>query len=307
MYKLFRFYNQNRKAIIIIVLIIVFFFIILRTANDYSSRQKGSIAQQTESYENVPDSVSSNKSALTGSTVYSKQLVENTEIIDKFLNYCKTNDISKAYDLVSNDCKDQLFKTIEDFKKRYVDIVLGGIDKVYTIENYYSNIYKVNFTENSLLTGKKSNYSSQEFIAIVKENSEDKLNINGLISVKEINKESEICDVKIKINKQYQYMDYTMVSISVTNNNSGSILLDNLEDINGIYIKDTNSSKYGLYSHEFLKEDLKVLKEETKQINLKFFSKYISSRKINEIVFNNIILNYDNEKYKREIQMNIDI
>ena len=77
MYKLIRFYNQNRRKIIKIILIIVFIIAIIQLLNYFSKRDNRS--EKSINNENINNviygkEVISDKSAVTGDGVSEKQL-----------------------------------------------------------------------------------------------------------------------------------------------------------------------------------------------------------------------------------------
>ena len=294
MYRLIRFYNRNRKKILIIILIIAFLFAILRVANSLEKNKVEKTAQVniTKEQETISNSVTSNKSLISGTTLDSKTIAKDTAIIEEFLKYCQQYNIDNAYNLISNDCKEQLFETKESFKENYLDIIFNNKDVLYTIENWYDYTYKINITDNILSTGKAVNYSKQDYITIVQENEEQKLNINKYIGETKINHKEQVNNVKIEVQSQYQYMDYIIYSLEINNNNEYSILLDNLEKIDDTFILDQNEAKYYLYTHEIKDNQLLISPQRTKKIKLKFYSKNILSKTINRIAFKNVILNY---------------
>ena len=57
--------------------------------------------------------------------VTEEQVKENKElIIDQFIKYCNSKDINNAYNLLSDDCKNEVFKNIETFNNNYIKVKL---------------------------------------------------------------------------------------------------------------------------------------------------------------------------------------
>ena len=308
MYRLMRFYNQNRRKIIMTILIIVFFIIGLRTINYYAKRNQIRNKNLNKSIEyNMVNSIESNKSIVTGKTINSQALYDEGELIDRFLNYCKSYDIQKAYDLISDSCKEQQFPTKEDFNTVYVSKLFNTKDKTYKIENWYDRTYKIIVEDNALSLGKNAEYNKQDYITVVSEKNENKLNINGYVKENKKNVQKEFDELSIKVLTQYQYMDYTEFTIEAKNKTEYTIMLDNLESINSTYIQDRNDAKYNLYTHELVENDLLILPKKTTTIKLKFYSKNISGKKISRLVFNNVILNYGYPRNEKKLQCSIDI
>ena len=304
MYKLIRLYNRNRKKILIFVLIIAFFFLILRVLDTFEKNKTNKVltTNTISEQKNVSNSVVSSKSLVSGVELDSKTIEKNTKIIEEFIEYCKKDDIDKAYNLISRSCKEQLYPTKDTFKDNYIFAMFQNKNFLYTIENWYNNTYKINITENILSTGKEANYSKQDYITVIEDDDEKKININNFIEEIKINSEYEIKKVKIKIESQYQYMDYTIFTLEIYNGNDTSISLDNFEDINNIYCMDTNNSKYYAYTHEISKEQLEILPRSTKKLKIKFYSKNILTKTINKIAFKNVILNYGISGYEKKTE-----
>ena len=308
MYRLMRFYNQNRRKIIKTILILVLFIIVLRLINNYTKNR--AIQNRNSNYSienNIVNSIQSDKSLLTGEAINSKVLYNEGELIERFLNYCKNYDIEKAYNLISDSCKEQQFPTKEDFNTVYLSKLFNTKDKIYKIENWNDTTYKIIVEDNALSSGRNVEYNQQDYITVVSENNEKKLNINGYVKEKKINIEKELDELAIKVLSQYQYMDYTEFTIEVRNKTEYKILIDNLKNINSTYIQDRNYAKYNLYTHELVENDLLILPKKTTTIKLKFYSKKISGKTINKIVFDNVILNYGYKKNEKTLQCYIDI
>ncbi len=96
---------------------------------------------------------------------------ENT--IKKFINYCNSGETEKAYDMLTNKCKEDIYPSLQDFIDYYY-LRKFNIPKNYTITKYNSYIYKVELKESCVSTGKIEAESIQDFIII----QDNKLNIN---------------------------------------------------------------------------------------------------------------------------------
>lgn len=161
---LIRFLNQYRREIRNIIVVIIAFFLILRILNSMAEKKI--------------------KTEITEKNKIQAELVtkeKNEIIIEEFLEYCLNGDESSAYALLSPKCKEELFKTLNDFNIKYV-LKYFSVNKNYTI-TYKSNVngeynYSVKIFEDILSTGKvNSNYVIQNF-TIVHENGTDKIIIN---------------------------------------------------------------------------------------------------------------------------------
>ena len=102
-------------------------------------------------------------------------------------------------------------------------------------------------------------------------------------------------------------MDYQIFKIRVKNNSESDIRLDDGQDIKAMYIEDKNGVHYAAYTHEISETELEVSPRETKEIEIKYYSKYGSEKKINKVVFSRMILNYKTNSQKYNYSFEIEI
>ena len=90
MYKLIRFYNQNRNQIIKIILIIVFILGIIQLLNYLVSRNgsNNNIQANMINNNNMRQEIASNKSLVTGQTLPTTSLKSDNEVIKNFVEAC---------------------------------------------------------------------------------------------------------------------------------------------------------------------------------------------------------------------------
>ena len=300
MYKLIRFYNQNRRKILMTILIIVFILGIIQLLNYFTKINK---EQQENQNSNITENsdinreLVSNKSAVFGDTVSSSNLKSDIEIINEFVKYCNEQNVTLAYEIISNECKEVMFPTIDDFYNMYYSNLFNGNKKLHTIENWLGSIYQVRFTGDILSTGDLNNNATiQDYITIIREDGEKKLNINSYVGRTNLNKTTVNKNIKITVKNVDTYMDYEIYNLEIENNSENDILLDTSDDTKSVYLLDTKNVPYYFYSNEIIENTLKVKSKFTNNIEIKFSNSYSSSRKINKLVFSKLILNY--EEYK---------
>lgn len=297
MYKFIRFYNQNRKAIYIFILIIVFLYAMLRLLNN--AIKEKNMSENTNSI---------NKNLAIGqANVVSNEIGTNTQIQDdkstennistpkkiikEFIDYCNDNKIEKAYNLLSDDCKKELFQTIEIFKEQYYDVIFNNQLKICDIEHWGQDTYKVNIYDDPLSTG-NIDVKSTDYFTYVKQNDEYKLNIKNYVGRKLINKEVENKNIKIKVLEKNTYMDYEFYDIQITNNSENDILLDPKIDTKTTYLQNSKGAKFYAFTNEVISNEFIVRKNNTKNIKIKFSNDFSTDGKIKSLVFSNLILNY---------------
>ena len=105
---------------------------------------------------------------------------EAKKIIDNFVTYCNNGEIEEAYNLLSEECKEELFPDLETFKNNYHSKIFTDY-KMYNLMAWINSdncfTYKVEITEDILTTGGASELNIEDYYTIVKNNNEYKLNI----------------------------------------------------------------------------------------------------------------------------------
>ncbi len=297
MHNLMRFWYQNKNQIIKVGAIVIFVLLIIQVVNLFVKRNNEKKLENvingtnintnnTSSTEN--NTVISDKSAITGQNVSSKQLSSETNTINNFINYCNQKDLEKAYSMLTEDCKSQIYTTLDTFTKAYYNDVFNGQKKTCTIENWFGNTYKVNIYDDMLATGKESKYSKQDYITIETENGENKLNINNYIGHKDINKTTTNDNITVQVESRDTYKDYEEYTIKVRNDKDKTIQLDTIQSPKTLYLEDEKGVKYNYYSNELADSMLTIEAGHSKEMTIKFYSTYTSSKKIRRIVFSNL-------------------
>lgn len=158
-----RFLNQNRRQIRITIIVIVMFLLMLRFLNSLAEKKIEKQVAETNTY--YIELANSN---------------EHKKVIQNFLEFCVNGDESSAYALLSSECKENSFKTLNDFNSEYI-LKNFSENKNYSItystssnEKYY---YSVKISEDILSTGKVDGSSVIQSFSVVQENGVDKITI----------------------------------------------------------------------------------------------------------------------------------
>lgn len=315
MYKLIRYFNQNRKRIIIIIIGIVFFLGLIQLLNYFAKNSNSSNNNVIEKDTVVNNELVSNKSAVSGSNIAQQKLKRDTDIITKFMDYCNLGKVEEAYNLLTDECKEEMYPNVQQFKEIYFDELFNEEKKNYTIQNWTGSIYEVRVTDDILSTGKIDNtVTKQDYITVVSSENEYKLNINSYVGRKKVEEETTYKDIKIVVTQIDTYMDYQTYNLTIENNSNNSIKLDTNDDTKSIYLLDNNDHSYYFYNNEINENKLIVQSKYKNTLKIKFMNPYVSSKRIKKLVFSKMILNYDEYKnledktqYKSFIQFDINI
>lgn len=309
MHKLIKFYYDNKTKIIKIGLLIIFILLIIQLMNyiaklNNQKEEKGTLISTEQNNndsnkENTNTSVAAEKSAVTGELVDKEQITNAQNIIEQFVSYCNNGETEKAYNLLSKDCKNEVYKNLNIFETLYYKENFGGnIKKTATIENWFGNTYTVYISADIMATGKIEDTKKRDYYTLVDEEGSTKLNINSFIKKENINKEQTENNITYKIISKNVYMDYEEYTVQVQNGSENTILLDSMQSTKTIYLEDEKSVKYYCYTNEIISEFLKVNKGASTQLKLRFMRSYSSSQKNVSLVFSDIIMNYTGSKDK---------
>lgn len=302
MFNLLRLYNQNRTKVIITIIIIIFIFIIISLFNLLAKNQNEEKIMQAQNidYENTYKYYNESKSMVSGGTVSEVNKNKFGDLLNSFLSYCQNHESEKAYGLLSKECKEIMYPTVQVFEKQYCDTKFPN-KKRYSFQSWTASdtyIYMVKIFDDMLSTGTGSAQKYiQEYISIVQEGENYKLNVNGLVGKINIGKQKNTEGIIINVKDRYVYMDYGVYTMKIKNNTENTILLDSRRETNTTYVVDENDNKYEALLYEILDDDLIIKPGEEKQIKIKFSDAYQEKNKIKKVVFSDVYFNTNNISY----------
>jgi len=279
--KLHQFYKNNKNKIIIFLLILGIIFLINQYLKHYDFQKVPSTTYEpdtpimTTAGESVPDKISEPIHAL----------------IEQYFNYCNEKNYEKAYNMLLNDCIEEMFPDIEDFKKHIDNIFFSK--RVYTIQNYYNEdekyVYRLRIFEDILatgLTGKDELGYQTEIITVHNTDDGMKLAINGYVEKQEMNTavyEDENMKISVaEMKKEYEKETYT---VKVYNKTEYQLILADHITKNEIELKlnaETRRMKNNTNS------DIMVAPGKTKQFEFEFTKYYHEADISRAILFNYI-------------------
>lgn len=303
MYRLFRFYNQNRKKIWLMIGIIAFVFLIIQLLNNIAKEQNEKDRQQHENIEsqettfnNVVSYDKQSESIISDDKVSGEKKVTYGKLIDEFFTYCINHNPEKAYELLSTDMKNNMYESEALFESLYYSSKFEG-NKQYSFQSWTTGnkryTYQVKIFDDMLSTGKSNNSYIEDYVTIVEENESYKLNVNSYIGKEIINVTAQNENISLQVINKYIYKDYQIFDIVVKNNTENQILLDTRENTKETYLLDNNDNKFEALLYENSEKDLLLKANEIKKIKIKFNIVENENLKIKSINFDNIVLNYE--------------
>lgn len=302
MHKILSFYNSNRRVIWIAILAIAFTIILLQTLNNDAKKRNSEINTNDEINSSSNTTIYPNNQEDFLSSNYNSEKIqdEKLKLISAFLEKCNNGKIEEAYDLLSTDCKEEMFPVLEKFKNDYTDLVFNTA-KTYDIKLWMSgkySIYKISIYENALATGVVNNNAIDSYYTVVEENNDYKININNLIAKEELNTENSNDYVRINVISRKIYIDYEEYEIKITNNTQKTILMDGYRKNNSMYLQDSVGGKKTAYTNEIPERLLIINTLLSITRTIKFNKSYTEKISSKGITFEDIILDYD--EYKKQ-------
>lgn len=294
---------SNRYLILAIMAAIIFLLLLINALNNMTKQNDNnlitpeqSIVSNTTAKQEI---YTPEKTTISGSNVEAKKQEENKTIIDNFINYCNQKQIEQAYNLLTDDCKKEVFfSNIANFSNNYVNKIFNS-KKTYSMQSWVNRdtytTYKVKIVDDMISSGKITSKDNEieDYYTVVQMGGEYKLNINNYIAKKEINKEKEFQGIKITVISRDTYKDYESYDVKVENLSENTILLDSQGSTDSMYVTASNDSKYKAYSYEIDKSRLIIEPGRSRTITIKFNKRYSNEAITRNIVFSDIIKNYD--------------
>lgn len=162
-----KYIRQNTWKFILTVLLIIFVYSLIRIAdNAYKKEISESDLNQDE------------KVSIVSS--------DAQETIEDFLNLCSNGKYEEAYTYLSDDCKLNVYPSLESFVNNYCtkNKIKGTVYSIKKDKTTSVYRYKIEF-DNSLSTGKKTTNKNTDYYTVVTdENGKYKININGYFTRK---------------------------------------------------------------------------------------------------------------------------
>ncbi len=297
--KIIRFINKNRRMIIWAIAAIIFVLLLIKVLNNISI--KGT-QKSTESNNNLTRQERKSKdSIITDTKISNDKVKENYKLITEFVDFCN-NDAQQAYDLLTEECKENLYPNIEEFNKNYINVVFKEkkeVDIQSWIENGKKYTYLVKFYGDSITTGNVEDKKYEDYITIDEE--KQKININRYIGRFEKKIQEEINNIKFEINSVDIYKDYEIYNLKISNFNNKQVILDNLESTASTYIETNKDTKINCSNYEAGINSFRFNAGVIKNIKLKFIRQYNTNIKDEKLTFSSVILDNENNEETSKI------
>ena len=303
---LIRMYNQNRKMLIAIIIIIVFISLLVNVLNYIASKQleenNEDAKKEAMELEEVYDR---NESLLFGgNSASTNNADEYNNVIETFLNYCLNADVTNAYNLLSTECKEELYPSEKLFQDQYYNNVFDS-NKICSYQYWAGRTYQVTISDDILKTGGQGEKTVDYYTLIQEDDNGYRLNINGMIAKGESGESAESNNVSITIENIVQYNEYAIYNVAVKNNTDKTVLLDSQSITDSIYAINENDVEFRAYTEDLYLNDLLINPNSEKNIQISFSTRYSSTINIKSVVFSDIIFDYESYRANAEDYSNV--
>lgn len=170
-----------------------------------------------------------------GETMPKKWEDEIENIIDQYISYCNNKEYEKAYEMISLNCRQKVYSTIEEFKA-YVDYVFKE-PKIYTIQNYSNRdkvyIYRIRLFEDIMASG--LTYSEtlkyfEEKLVFTEKDGKLQLGVKEYVGDEEMDAVYEDQYMKITVSNKSISYDEETYTVKIQNKTENIVVLaDNIE------------------------------------------------------------------------------
>ena len=307
---------DNRKYILSVIGSIVLILIIIQILNQLTK------AKVNNEMKNIIDSGNNtttidNSNYLINNNKSIKTTTNNTikNALDSFVNYCNDGQVENAYNMLTDDCKNELFQTEEIFKTNYYDKVFNE-KKTYTMQAWDKSdniiVYQILFEGDILETGMSGKKQEDFYTFIKQEDGTYKININNFIYKQSYdNLKTSNNGIIVEILSADMYKSYVIYEFQVFNNTNKSIMIDNDIMTANMYLIDKNNTKYSSIDNGLNRKGQVVLNSgNNRKFKVKFNKAYNSNTIVTNLILNNIILDYEeyaNTENKQSYTNTIDM
>lgn len=311
MNKIIRYFNQNRKRIILWIVIVASVFLLLRILNAMAIASKNN---KQNTIENVGINKLPTQSIITKEKVDIDTTKSNVDIINEFVEFCNSGNYDKAYEMLSKDCKELAYSSKEEFIKDYGNLIFKS-KKMCEIENFRNSsntyTYQVTFYEDILSTGKlEGTQKHTDYITIVEENKNKKINISSFIFKEQIDKQTQQDGITINVNSKEVHKEYEIYNVKITNDTQKTILVDTQQKSVSTFGIGSDNANYRAFMYEIPINLLEIQPNTTRTYRIRLNKIYNPSVRIKAIKFTDIIADYEeykNTKEKTEDRMEIKV
>lgn len=295
--KIRKFFKKYGKLIIIIIFALILVIIINRLliSNNAPDAPTTTYTPHTtvlDSSEDVPEEVA-----------------DSFEVfIENYVKYCNNRDYVSAYNLISEDCKENFFGNSYNNFINYVSEKFDGT-KSYAIQSYSTAndkyIYSVKLYDNFLATGltnQSYRYVEEKMAISYDEDGNIVFSVGNYMESQELQYQASNDYLVARVTKSVEKYSFIVYNLELTNRSNYTVVVqDGNTDDTEIYINIGDETR-GCVEEE---TDIVLDPGETKNVAISFSKFYDSDSDVDELVLNavRVMENYtgDEETAQQEI------
>ena len=152
------FWVRNSKSLFKIIGFIFAVIFVIQTLNN--------IAKEKNEQEQIQINI--RKEQVEKEQIKKEKESKDKEFILTFIDYCKNRNVIQAYELLTEECKNNKYQTIQDFEQKYINKIFNN-PKDIEIDVQENNVYKITFLKDILQAGTLENRKELEDYYTVKE------------------------------------------------------------------------------------------------------------------------------------------
>lgn len=156
------------------------------------------------------------------------------EFIDEYIKYCNNGEFSKAYEMISEDCKKDYFGSYTDYEnyvKRKFETPKQYVIQSYSVYNK-KYIYSVKLFDDFLATGLTNStyrYQEEKLVASYNDNNKLVFSVGNFIEKNKMQSVQENNYLKVDVREQIVFYEYEEYKIRLTNRSDYTIIIQNLD------------------------------------------------------------------------------
>lgn len=275
--KILHFFRKNKKIIFIVICVWAIVFFINLLLKNYEPKP-----QLQTTYE-------PHTSVLDNSKTVSKNISNPIEDkIEEYVGYCNNAEWQKAYNMLSDACKEYSFNhDIQEFMK-YVYTKMPT-PKKYAIQDYSNDgntyIYQIKYTDDFLATGLTNTtyqYTEEKMIFKRQKDGSLEMAVGNFVDFGDIKNISENNYVKIDVKSVVKYYSVEVYNIKITNRTENTIVIADGQEDNEVMLNLKSSEARNMDK----KEDGIVLgPQESRTLSVSFQKFYDNNDDAQSITF----------------------
>lgn len=234
---------------------------------------------------------------IKGENISQEQYEKDSNLVNSFLDLCNEKKIEEAYNIISDECKEEKYPTIEEFKRHYYNNIFDkkrecNLQAWISISDY--TVYKVRYANCMLSTGiYDGNDVYQDYITLNRKNNTEKISIGNFIDSIDLNLTTKTKEIEATVVRKKQYLSYEEYDINIKNKTDRTILLNNLRDNTTMKLKSSSNAVYSADINRLFTDNLIIYQNEEITVTLRFMKEFSSNNNSKRIELLNIIKDYE--------------